>query len=145
MLKQIEQQLARLVGPVAKVMVHRAASVTTDISRLYRMVAETLANPDERTAFLAGRQKLQGVAPRDAETTAAQERTPATGVTVQLTTAAIEEATRKLTTYVGPIAKVVAKRAAAQATSRRHFLQLLAENLTDPKERAKFLNEVGAG
>jgi serine/threonine-protein kinase len=144
-LKQIEQQLARLVGPVAKVLVHRAASVTTDISRLYRMVGETLANPDERSAFLAGRQKLQGVAPRDAEATAAQERTPATGVTVQLTAAAIEEATRKLTAYVGPIAKVVAKRAAAQATSRRHFIQLLAENLTDPKERAKFLNEVGAG
>jgi len=144
-LKQIEQQLARLVGPVARVMVHRGASATTDISRLYRMLAENLANPDERSAFLAGRQKLQGVAPRDAEATAAQQRAPATGLTVQLTAAAIEEATRKLSAYVGPIAKVVAKRAAAQATSRNHFHQLLAENLTDPKERARFLHDVGAG
>lgn len=143
-LKQIEQQLARLVGPVAKVMVHRAAGATTDISRLYRMLAEKLANADERSAFLAGRLKLQGVAPRDAEVTA-QERAPATGLTVQLTAEAIEEATRKLSAYMGPISKVIAKRAAAQATSRRHFLQLLAENLADPKERAKFLKDVGAG
>jgi serine/threonine-protein kinase len=144
-LKQIEQQLARLVGPVAKVIVRRGASATTDISRLYRMLAENLASPDERSAFLAGRQKLQGIAPRDAEATAAQQPAPATGLTVQLTAAAIEEATRKLTAYVGPIAKVVAKRAAAQATSRNHFHQLLAENLTDPKERARFLRDVGAG
>jgi serine/threonine-protein kinase len=144
-LKQIEQQLARLVGPIAKPMVQRAASATTDISRLYRMLAEKLTSADERSAFLAGRLKLQGVAPRDTEATAAQERTPATGLTVQLTAEAIEAATRKLSAYMGPIAKVIAKRAAAQATSRRHFLQLLADNLADPKERAKFLKEVGAG
>jgi serine/threonine-protein kinase len=68
----------------------------------------------------------------------------ATGLTVQLTPDAIEEATRRLTHYIGPIAKVVAKRAATQATSRHHFHMLLAEKLTDPKERARFLQEVGA-
>jgi len=142
-LRQIEQQLARLVGPVAKVMVSRAATATTDISRLYRMIAEKLASPDERTAFLAGRAKLKGTAPRDTEATAAQER-PATGMTVQLTPAAIEDGTRRLTAYVGPIAKVVAKRASTQASSRRHFFQLLAESIADPRERARFLKETGA-
>ncbi|MGH7340146.1 MAG: serine/threonine protein kinase, partial [Candidatus Rokuibacteriota bacterium] len=144
-LKQIEQQLARVVGPVAKVMVRRSATATTDINRLYRMLAEKLTNADERLAFLAGREKLQGVALRDTEATAAQERAPATGLTVQLTAGAIEEATHKLTAYLGPIAKVVAKRAAAQASSRFHFHQLLAETLTDPAERARFLHDVGAG
>ena len=61
-----------------------------------------------------------------------------------LTPDAIEEATRRLTTYLGPIAKVVAKRAATQATNRRHFHMLLAEQLTDPRERARFLHDVGA-
>jgi serine/threonine-protein kinase len=145
LLKQVEQQLARLVGPVAKVMVRRAATTTTDVNRLYRMLAENLTKPEERSAFLAGRLKLEGISPRDTEATAAQERTPATGVTLQLTSDAIEEATRKLAVYLGPIAKVVAKRAATQASSRRHFHQLLAENLADPKERAKFLSDVGAG
>jgi serine/threonine-protein kinase len=142
-LRQVEQQLARLVGPVAKVMVKRDATATTDISRLYRMLAEKLTKPEERAAFLAGRAKLQGVAPRDTEATAAQER-PATGMTVQLTPTAIEDGARKLTAYVGPIAKVVAKRASSQASSRRHFFQLLAESIADPKDRARFLKEVGA-
>jgi serine/threonine-protein kinase len=143
-LKQIEQQLARLVGPVAKVMVRRDATATTDVSRLYRMLAEKLTKPEERSAFLAGREKLKGVAPRDTEATAAQERAPATGLTVQLTPAAIEDATRKLSAYMGPIAKVVAKRAASQASSRRQFHQLLAESIADARERARFLKDVGA-
>jgi eukaryotic-like serine/threonine-protein kinase len=143
-LTQIEQQLARLVGPVARVMIRRGATATTDVSRLYRMLAEQLTKPEERTAFLAGRERLKGIAPRDTEATSAQERAPATGLTVQLTPAAIEEATRKLSAYMGPIAKVVAKRAATQASSRNHFHQLLAESITDPKERARFLKDVGA-
>jgi serine/threonine protein kinase len=141
-LKQIEQQLTRLIGPVARAMVKRGATATTDVDRLYRIIAEKLG-PDERTAFLAGREKLKGVAPRDVDATAAVER-PGTGLTMQLTPEAIGEATRKLTAYIGPIAKVVAKRAAAQATSRHHFHQLLAEKLTDPAERARFLHDVGA-
>src|SRR5574341_1379396 len=64
-LKQIEQQLARIVGPVAKVMVKRGATATTDIDRLFRMLAENLANPEERSKFLAARKQLQGVPPRE--------------------------------------------------------------------------------
>jgi len=146
-LKQIEQQLMRIVGPVARVMVRRGATQTTDIDILYRLLAENLANPAEHSAFLAGRQRLQGVPrsqPGATTVLAPKAQAPATGLTVQLTPDAIEEATRRLTTYIGPIAKVAAKRAATQATSRRHFHMLLAEHLTDPKERARFLHDVGA-
>ena len=146
-LKQIEQQLMRILGPVAKVLVRRGATRTTDIDILYRFLAENLTNPAEHSAFLAGRQRLQGAARSDPGATtvlAPAAQTPATGLTVQLTADAIEEATRRLTAYLGPIAKVVAKRAATQATGRHHFHMLLAEKLTDPKERARFLHEVGA-
>ena len=146
-LKQIEHQLARFVGPVAKVMVKRGATNTTDIDKLYRMLAENLTNPEERSAFLAGRRQLQGVPPREAGATTVPvgtEHAPATGLTVQLTPDAIEQATKRLATYLGPIAKVVAKKAATQATSRRHFHLLLAENLTNSTERARFLHDVGA-
>ena len=63
---------------------------------------------------------------------------------MQLTAEAIEQATRRLAADLGPIAKAVAKKAATQATSRRHFHQLLAEKLTDPAERARFLRDLGA-
>jgi serine/threonine-protein kinase len=146
-LKQIEQQLMRIIGPIAKVMVRRGATRTTDIDILYRLLAENVTNPAEHSAFLAGRQRLQGVPRSEPGATtvlAPKAQAQATGLTVPLTPDAIEEATRRLTTYIGPIAKVVAKRAATQATSRHHFHQLLAEKLTDPKERARFLHDVGA-
>ena len=45
-------QLARLVGPVARVMVQRAAASTTDVGMLYDILAEKLADGD-RAAFHA--------------------------------------------------------------------------------------------
>ncbi len=134
-LKQIELQLMRYMGPVGKVMARRGAAQTTDIDRLYRMLAENLANPEERSAFLAGR----APAPAQAEAAPAAE----TGLTVALTAEAVERATKRLAAYLGPIAKVAAKKAAAQAGSRRQFHLLLAENLADPGERARFLKELG--
>jgi eukaryotic-like serine/threonine-protein kinase len=145
-LKQVEQQLARIVGPMAKVMIKRGASSTSDIDRLYRLLSENLTNADDRVAFLAGRKLLKGVAARETGGTTVPEVAhpgPGTGVTVQLTPEAIEQGTRRLTNYLGPIAKVISKKAATQATSRRHFYLLLADKLTDPNERAGFLRDVG--
>jgi eukaryotic-like serine/threonine-protein kinase len=142
-LKQIEQQLARYVGPVARVLVRRGATQTTDVGQLYRMLAENLANPDERTAFLAGQASSVAQAAAGAAGTTAGARAPATGLTTQLTPEAIEQATKRLAAYLGPIAKVVAKKAVSQASSRRQFCLLLAESLANPNERAQFLHDVG--
>ena len=147
MLRKIEQQLSRIVGPVAKIMVRRGAARTTDIDQLYRALAADLSDAEERANFLAGRKQLQGVEPREGATGTLGPVTgqaPGTGLTVQLTSEAIEQATRRLAADLGPIAKAVAKKAATQATSRRHFHQLLGEMLTDPAERARFLRDVDA-
>src|SRR5262245_53917223 len=138
-LKQVEQQLARIVGPMAKVMVKRGASSTSDIDRLYRLLSENLTNAEDRATFLAGRKTLKGIPAREIGGTTVPEvahPTGGTGMTMQLTPEAIEQGTKRLTTYLGPIAKVISKKAATQATSRRHFYLLLADKLTDPAERA---------
>jgi len=146
-LKQVERQLTRMVGPVARVMVKRAATTTTNIDRLYALLAENLAGASERTAFLAGRNRVSA----GEQTISGPASNPGgtavpggTGVSTPLTAEAIEQATRRLTTDLGPIARAVAKQAAARATSRRHFHQLLAEKLTDPAERARFLRDLGS-
>jgi serine/threonine protein kinase len=147
-LKQIEHQLTRIIGPVARVTVKRGATTTTDIDRLYALLAEDLASPGERSTFLAGREKLQGVPPRQSVPTTVPmmaDHASGTRLTEQLTPEAIEQATRRLIACIGPIAKILAKRAATQATGRRHFHLLVAENLTDPAERARFLRELGEG
>ena len=50
-LRQAERELARLVGPVARLLVRRAAEMTTDVDMLYCLLAERLGE-DDRAAFL---------------------------------------------------------------------------------------------
>jgi len=152
-LKQIEEQLARTVGPVAKVMVKRAAQRTTDLDKLYTLIAEALPTPEERNAFLANRPKRTPTVPGGtlSATRTAATRTSATRVggtrttqTIALTPEAVEEAARALTPYLGPIAKVVVKRAAAVTQNRQEFYQILADELSTEKDRNGFLRAIGA-
>ena len=46
--------------------------------------------------------------------------------------------------YLGPIAKVLARKAAQRTTSVDEFLRLVADNL-GTQERAAYLREMGAG
>jgi serine/threonine-protein kinase len=46
-----------------------------------------------------------------------------------------------LTRYIGPIARVVVKRAAAGDVSRHDFLQQIAQSLDSDAKRERFLRE----
>jgi serine/threonine-protein kinase len=151
LVKAIEGHLARFVGPVARVMVKRACVQTHDLDAVYGMLAEQLATPEERQRFLATRAGLSG-APRpkpqtpsrtgtlDASTILAA-RMAGSPVTPEM----VESATKKLTPYVGPIAKVLVKKAASRATTAQQFYTLLADNLGTDIERMRFLDEVTIG
>jgi len=141
LLKQIEGHFARFVGPVAKVMVRRAGRRTLDVDELYAILAHELDSEEQRKAFMATRS-----APSGARVGAAAAAAPRTGPSAEaaLTAEKIEAAQFRLATYIGPIAKVLVKKAAAQTASSERFYLLLAENLSDA-DRARFLKEVGAG
>ena len=53
----------------------------------------------------------------------------------------MEHATRVLTRYIGPIARIVVKRAAADGMSRRDFLNQVAQSLDSDAQRERFLRE----
>ncbi len=55
------------------------------------------------------------------------------------------QAEQKLTAYIGPIAKIVCKRAAGKTANAHEFYRLLADNLASEAERNKFLRECGLG
>src|SRR5262245_64751731 len=56
LLAQTERRLAHLVGPVARLLVQRAAAATTDVDRFHRLLADRL-NESDRAAFLGSRPK----------------------------------------------------------------------------------------
>ncbi len=146
LLKAIEMHYARFAGPVAKVMVRRAGRLTTDVDELYAKLAESLGAGDERKAFLATRGQLTNVPARKASTARGPNSAslrPDRAGGAPISTEAMDAAQRKLTAYVGPIAKVIVKKAATQATSSRQFYLLLADNIGTEDERARFLDEFG--
>lgn len=55
----------------------------------------------------------------------------------------VATATKKLTAHVGPIAKVVVRKATLQATTAQQFYTLIAESLPTESERVRFLEELG--
>lgn len=141
----IEQLLAPHVGPMAKVLVRKAAKDTHQGFELVSRLAEHVAGEEERNAFVAAAlSKVAGMAstPGAARSSPSGVRTSSASRT-PIEPADIDKATRVLTGYIGPIAKVMARKAAVAAAGRSDFYQRLAEGIADANDRTRFLREVG--
>ncbi|MCE4557452.1 serine/threonine-protein kinase [Roseateles cellulosilyticus] len=151
-----EQSLARYVGPLASVLVRRAARECHDLNELYGKLAEQVTDPRARDAFLGQASLVTGGSPRTAGGTRGTPSSPgsrgslgsagsagATTIGGPLNDAVIDKAQALLAQYVGPIAKVLVKRAATGIDSRAVFFNRLAEAVNDPAAREKLLKDLG--
>jgi eukaryotic-like serine/threonine-protein kinase len=147
MLEVIEKELAVYVGPMARIMVKRAAAKTTDTDELYGMLAKSLERDKDRAAFMArktelmkSRLKVAVPQPQPAEPlTSAVNPVSALGITPE----AVDHAARMLAAHVGPISGVLAKKAARKADSLQSLYRLLSEHVQNSKERRQFLRDAG--
>jgi tetratricopeptide (TPR) repeat protein len=147
-LREVGKQLAKFIGPVAKIIVVKAASRTTDPQELYALLAAVLDRESDRQAFLARRVEMKQSLPSSQslleasrpQGTGTPSGTPSQG---ELTSAAIESAGVILARYVGPVSGVLAKRAAQRADSLRALYLLLAEYVETKADRARFLRDAG--
>jgi eukaryotic-like serine/threonine-protein kinase len=149
LLQRVELQLARFVGPMARVMVARTAQQAASPDELYATLARALPNPADRSVFLravgsgrveptvgGSRAASQTMAPR---TIAPRTLSPAAmtlNSPANISPEAVAAAQSVLLTYVGPIARVLAREAAAQALSNRDFVDRLCAHVTKPDELA---------
>lgn len=140
LLAQAESSLAQAVGPLATLLVKRAARECDTLPSLYQKLAEHVTDPRARQAFLArvaptmaGASAADGTRTRDDATSAA----PA----LQLDDAHLEQAQRLLARHIGPIARLLVKKAAAQARDRAGFHLRLAEAVDDTAARAALMAE----
>jgi serine/threonine-protein kinase len=138
-LRELEELLAPYVGPMARVLVRRSAKTTTDGPTLVRLLAESV--PSERDGKVFAATALEKVfkvtKPEDAP-----DRSSPDLSNKPIEAVDVDKAMGQLAPYVGPIAKVMAKKAAAQARDLKGFYERLAENL-DPGDRERFLKDVG--
>jgi len=161
-LATVERELARFVGPVAKVLVRNAAPHAHDIGELYSMLAAHIADRDERRRFSDFAPAIESIGraasatgPHEAGTRSASgshsaplasraggtssQRAPL--ATQPLEAPFIDHTTQQLAIYLGPIAKVLARKAAEKACTRDEFLQLVAGHM-GTQDRRSFLSSL---
>jgi serine/threonine-protein kinase len=154
-LDSVEHELARFLGPMAKLIVHKAAAVSRDRAELCSMLCENIDDPDTRRKFVEAfnrtasgvRSSTSHVARGTARATGSIPTSPGesgqkSGTAPPLDDAFIDRVTARLAIRIGPIARIVTRKAAQQAKSRGELVRLVAEHL-DPDARAAFLRDVG--
>jgi serine/threonine protein kinase len=147
-LGEIERKLARYVGPIAKVMVRRAAREARDVVQLTHVLAEKIPKTAHRNEFLNAvgvLSKSESATPGTGPMTVAPSHPNGTGYATGsqqrlLTPEDVSRATKLLMAQMGPIAPVLAKRAATHGATREQFITALASYLKDDAARSRFLD-----
>jgi eukaryotic-like serine/threonine-protein kinase len=154
-LAQIEASLARHVGPMAKVMVRRAARQAHDVTGLYAALAEQITSSTAREAFLGQASKsghaTGGTHGGGSTRTNLGPPTGAVGTTaftapigvgsLPVSDAWLEQAAKLLLGHVGPIAKVMVRRASERTRIREALIQEFAAAVPEA-QRTKLLAEL---
>jgi serine/threonine-protein kinase len=141
-LRALETLLAFHVGPVAKPLLKRSARAATDGPGLVSALAKYIPTEANRAAFLAAAMERMS-APIPPEP---GEESPAVSFSRNLIDAAqVEIAAKRLARYLGPVAKVIAKKTPGRPSDLRAYYRQLAENILDEENRARFLKEAGYG
>ena len=133
-LSEVERELAQHVGPVARVLVRRAARGLTSLGAVRQAVAGAIDDFEARERFLA----KAGAPPTRTGTTVPSAGThfqPTQGggeapIGVPLREGDVDKAAAALLASMGPIARVVAKRCAAKSQTREQFVAHVVEQLT---------------
>jgi len=141
-LARLEESLAAAIGPMAKVLVRREAARTSDLGALAAALAPSIPSEATRKAFLADltRDAAPAAPTTRARSGAASEPTPASrasGAAGSGPVAWNEDALRtvelRLADAVGPLARVLVKKAARSARSWDELVTSLAAAV--PAER----------
>jgi serine/threonine-protein kinase len=149
LLREVERDLARWIGPMAAIAVKRAIRQTNDITALYELLGRHVENPREHAEFLAqGRRRAAiGAAsqrPRAQPSKPVTEGgrghdrpTPSPGL------ANIASIESTLARHIGPIARILVKRELEKYETLDKFYRALAAHIPDERDREAFLRARG--
>ena len=148
-LAPVQTALARFMGPMAKVLVRQAAKKCDDLPSLISLLTQDIPSPEEQSKFLALMQRhaATGTLGSTAHPTRDGGASRASGVNGAsterqvLSPALIDRAHLVMAKHMGPIAKIIVKKAAAKANSPTQFVALLAQEMPDGPQRAQLLTE----
>jgi serine/threonine protein kinase len=138
-LKRIETELAKHIGPIAPVVIRTAAKKTFTVADLAEMVSADISDDKQRAAFVKrfSSEKSAPTGDPSRGTHSAPQSVPTGPSNIDPQTLAKAEAA--LAKYIGVVARVVVKRAAAKARDPAELYALIAEEIEDREERKTFI------
>jgi len=138
MMAAVEAKLMQHVGPIAPVLLRTAINRSRSLEELCAELVRSVGNEAERDRF---RHELEiemnmarAPAPRDPSLPRGLDEDDPLQAEMQRAQAALTE-------FVGPIARVLTRKAAAQSASIDQLWQTLAQHIDAPAERAAFLRK----
>ena len=141
-LKMMEAAMAQHLGPIAGVMVRKAAKTALTLTQLAETLAPEISDEKTRSAF------LKKFAENSRPTQPSQpvgDPTRLTGLTQvalsRFDPAILTMAEKRLSEHIGAVAKIVVKRAAAKARDEGELYLLIADEISDPAERKAFVRK----
>lgn len=147
-LKAVELSLEQRIGPMSRVLIQKAAARTRSIEEMTQLLSRFIPDEHDKTEFVAHTRALSadtwakpdtGTTPRAAGTTSPPAMSSGA---VALDEHTVRAAERKLATYVGPVAKVLVRKAQTRASDVQAFYRLLAQELSTEEARSAFLKDV---
>jgi len=139
LIKWLETELAKHIGPIATVVIKDAAKKAATVDALCQAVAKEIVDEKERALFVrkfsATEQTLPPSRPVPTGPARSQPAPP------KFTDETLRQAEVALAQYIGAIAKLVVKRAAAQARDEAELYLLIADEIKDVNERKAFIRK----
>lgn len=139
-LRSLEVLLTLHVGPMAKLLIKQSAKTASDGPTLVSALAKYIPAEANRRAFItSAMEKVWASASLEAA-----DEEPTVHFSRNLVDVdQLEIAVSRLAPYLGPIAKVLAKKTPGRTSDLRAYYRQLAENIADPADRARFLKDAG--
>ncbi len=140
----VARKLGDRIGPLAQIIVGRAARKAADAHEFYETVAAAIPDGPDRAAFLSDvTAGAKSAGPSAAESVRKPVSVMAKEAARSLSDADLAAAERALAQIIGPIARVMVRKAAGQAESRAALYNLLAAGINSPVDRERFRAAIG--
>jgi serine/threonine-protein kinase len=143
-LKKVAAALATHVGPIAGTVVKAAAKKAATLSDLVATVAAEIPDDKKRAVFLKAFSADVKSAPVGSPAHSAQPRSQPGQVNsspLRFDAATLARAETELARYIGAVARVVVRRAAAKARDEAELYLLLADEIEDKNEKKSFVRK----
>jgi hypothetical protein len=141
LLKRIETEAARVLGPIAPVIVRKAARKAATLPELCNAVAADIEDEKSRAAFLRKFANDGRTSPPTTHSPTQPRSMIPPSVSAKFSPDVLQCAEHELARHIGAIAGVVVRHAAAKARDEAELYLLVADEIQDPVEKKTFVRK----